>query len=56
MNKTSTKNKKFKIFPHLTEMGFVSNLKKESFMTVTATNVVILGVVFMFAARVFVGF
>ena len=34
----------------------VSNLKKDFTMTVTVTNALILGAVFMFAARVFLAF
>lgn len=45
----------FKIFPNITEMGCIT-YKKDAKMTVTATNVLILGAVFMFAARVFMGF
>lgn len=46
---------KFKIFSQLTEMRYVY-LIKEHVMTITATNALILGAVFMFAARVFLGF
>lgn len=34
----------------------VSTIKKEFSMTISATNALILGAVFMFAARVFLGF